>query len=324
MADALINLVEFAKGLSDPTASAMIEQFASSSDVLQTIPFKTVSQGVNRFDRETAEPAVAFRALNSEPEISYGDEETFQDIVAPISGLIEFDRIKLKRYGERKRMTYMKGQMKNGARVWTDTFINGDNASDPKEWDGLANRCVADSAGNVDGSTDDSRLIANATGSGGGALSLANLDKAIALVNAPTHILMSRDLLVKFQAAARSPTISNNQITMDMDSDLGRRVTRFGDLPILTGYPVGKGSTFLPYNEVAYGGGSAVTTSIYVASFREDGVCGIQTSEPEYIPVDTDRGIYERDLFEWDQGITVEDFYSALRLSSITNAAITA
>lgn len=324
MADSLINLVEFAKGLDDPTASAMIEQFAVSSDVLETIPFKNVNQGINRFDRETAEPAVAFRGLNEEPDISYGDEETFQDIVAPISGLIEFDRIKLKRYGERKRKTYMKGQMKKGARVWTSHFIDGDNSADPRDWDGMKRRCVADNAGNVDGSTDDSRLLANATGSGGGALSLANLDLAVSLVNAPSHILMSRRMKTKFEAASRSPTISNNQITMDMDSDLGRRVTRFGDIPILTGYPVGKDSDFLPFNEVAYGGGSAVTTSIYVVSFREDGLCGIQTSEPEFLPVDTDRGVFNRDLFEWDTGITQEDFYASLRLSSITDAAITA
>lgn len=326
MADENINLVEFAKGLSDPVASGMIEQFAASSDVLQTINFKTVSQGINRFERETSEPAVAFRALNEESDISYGTEEGFQDVCAPISGLIEFDRIKMKRYGERKRSLYMMGQMKNAARLWTDTFINGDNASDPREWSGMKARLKATGAAStdVDGSNDDSRLMANATGSGGGALSLAKLDKAIAQVNNPTHILMSRDLKTKFEAAARSPTISNNQITTDMDSQLGRRVTRFGDLPILTGYPVGKGSTFLPYNEVAWGGGSAVTTSIYIVSFREDGVSGIQTSAPEYIPVDTDRGVFQRDLFEWDQGITIEDFYSALRLSSITNAAITA
>lgn len=324
MADALINLVEFAQGLPDPVASGMIEQFARSSDVLEAMPFKSVSQGVNRFDRETSEPAVGFRALNAEPEISYGSEETFQDAVFPISGLIEFDRIKLKRYGERKRATYMMGQMKKGARVWTDTFINGDNSSDPKEWDGLKQRCKADATGSVDGTVDDSRLLANATGSGGGALSLAKLDKAIELVNEPTHILMSRDLRTKFQAAARSPSISNNQITMDMDSDLGRRVTRYGDIPIMIGYPVGKDSQFLPYNEVAYGGGSAVTTSIYVVSIREDGLCGIQTSEPEFMPVDTDRGVFMRDLFEWDCGITQEDFYASIRLSSITNAAITA
>lgn len=328
MADELINLVEFAKGLPDPISSGMIEQFAASSDVLSTIPFKTANQGLNRFDRETSEPTVAFRALNAEPEISYGSEETFQDACYPISGLIEFDRIKLKRYGERKRMLYMTGQMKKGARVWTDTFINGQNESDPKEFDGLKERLVATNAGaastDVDGSQDDSRLLANATGSGGAALSLAQLDLAVSLVNEPNAILMNRALRTKMQAAARSPSISNNQITMDMDSDLGRRVTRFGDIPILCGYEVSKGSTFLPFNEVAYGGGSAVTSSIYVVSFREDGVCGIQTSAPEFEAVDTDRGVFKRDLFEWDCGITIEDFYSAIRLSSITNAAITA
>jgi hypothetical protein len=324
MADDLINLVEFAKGLPDPTASGMIETFAASSDILAAMSFKAASQGVNRFDRETAEPNVAFRALNQEPEISYGDEETFQDICAPISGLIEFDRIKLKRYGQRKRITYMKGQMKNGARVWTDTLINGDNSSDPKEWNGLKKRCVADAAGNVDGSTDDSRLIANSTSSGGAALSLSNMDKCEDLVAEPSHWLASRRMRTKFKAAARNPSLTNNRFTDDYDSQLGRRVLRFGELPILIGYDVSKGSTFLPFNEVAYGGGSAVTTSLYLVSLREDGLCGIQTSEPEFLPVDTDRGIFERDLFEWDQGITVEDEYSIMRLSSISDAAIVA
>lgn len=324
MADELLNLVEFAKGHSDPTASGMIEQFARESDVLSTIGFKGVTQGVNVFDRETSEPAVNFRGINAEPEISHGSEERFQDIVAPISGLIEFDRIKLKRYGERKRALYMMGQMKNGSRVWTDTFINGDNSSDPKEWSGLKARLTADSAGNVDGSTDDSRLIANSTASGGGPLSLAVLDMAFDLTADLTHWLMSRRMLTKFKAAARDPSLTNNQVTDDYESELGRRVTRFQGKPILTGYTVSKGSAFLPFNEVAHGGGSAVTTSIYGVSFREDGVCGIQTSEPEFMPVDTDRGVFKRDLFEWDSGITIEDFYSAIRVSSVSNAAIVA
>ena len=325
MADENINLVEFAKGLEDSVASAMIEQFASQSDILEKgITFKSASKGLNVFDRETSEPAVAFRALNSEPDISYGSEEQFQDACYPISGLIEFDRIKLKRYGESKRMTYMMGQMKKGARVWTDTFINGDNSTDPKEWNGLKKRLVADSTGSVSGTVDDSRLIANATGSGGAALSLAILDRAEAMVAEGSHLLMSRQMQTRFKTAARSSTLTNNRITDDYDSQLGRRVTRFGDLEILTGYQVSKDSQFLPFNEVAYGGGSAVTTSMYIVSFREDGVSGIQTSAPEYIPVTTDRGVFQRDLFEWDQGITIEDFYSAIRISSITDAAIVA
>lgn len=328
MADENINLVEFAKGLDDPTAAGMIKQFANSSDVLETLSFKSAPQGRNVFDRETSEPAVGFRALNSEPEISYGTEEEFQDQCFPISGLIEFDRIKLKRYGERKKHTYMLGQMSKAARVFTDTFINGDNQSDPKEFDGLMQRFVATNGGaastDVDGSNDDSRLLANSTASGGAALSLATLDKAVDLVNRPTHLMMSRAMRTKMATAARDPNISNNRVTDDYDSNLGRRVTRFGELPILIGYEVSKDSQFLPFNEVAYGGGAAVTSSIYVASFREDGICGIQTGAPEFEPVDTDRGVFTRNLFEWDCGVTVEDFYAGLRVSSITNAAITA
>ena len=326
MADELINLVEFAKGLQNPLSSGMIEQFAKSSDVLSTMSFKFAKQGFNVFDRETAEPSVAFRALNSEPDISHGAEEEFQDAVYPISGLIEFDRIKLKRFGNRKRMVYMKGQMKKGARVWTDIFINGDNSTDPKEFSGLKVRAVATgvSASDVDGSKDDSRLVANNTSSGGGPLSLGQLDIAISQVADPTHILMARRGRTRFEAAARDPNLTNNRITTDFDSELGRRVTRFGDLPILVGYPVSKGSTFLPFDEVAFGGGGAVTGSIYVVSFREDGIVGIHTSPPEFEPVDTDRGIFKRDLFEWDVGITWEDFYAGLRLSSITDAAIVA
>jgi len=326
MADELINLVEFAKGMDNPLSSGMIEQFAASSDVLSTMPFKSAKQGLNRFDRETSEPNVAFRALNAEPEISHGSEESFQDSCFPISGLIEFDRIKLKRYGDRKRMVYMKGQMKKGSRVWTDTFINGDNASDPKEFTGMKQRCAATgaAAADVNGSNDDSRLIVNNVASGGGPLSLSMLDIAVDQVAEATHICVSRRLRTRFKAAARDPNLTNNRVTDDYDSQLGRRVLRFGDLPFLVGYEVSKDSSFLPFNEVAWGGGSAVTGSLYVVSFREDGVCGIQTSEPEFEPVDTDRGVFKRDLFEWDSGITQEDFYASDRLSSITDAAIVA
>lgn len=326
MADELINLVEYAKGLSDPIASAMIEQFVAESDVLRMIPFKTVTQGINVFDRETSIPTVAFRGINQEPEISYGTEERFQDQCYPISGLIEFDRIKKKRYGDGKRKVNMKGQMKAASRLWTDTFINGLNNADPHVFNGIKARCVATgaTAADVNGTKDDSRLVANSVASGGGPLSLSMLDRTIDVTANPNALLIPRLERTRFKAAARDPNLTNNRVTDDMDSNLGRRVLRYGDLPILVGYEASKQSAFLPFNEVAWGGGAAVTSSIYVMSFREDGVCGIQSGGPEYIAVDTDRGVFERDLFEWDCGITHEDWYSVTRLSSITDAPIVA
>lgn len=326
MPDELINLVEFAKGHADPLSSGMIEQLPNESDILRTISFKTASKGLNVFNRETSQPVVDFRALNEEPSISYGTEEQFQDACYPISGLIEFDRINQKRYGERKRILFMKGQMGAAARRWTDVFINGDNSTNPKLFSGLKPRLKATgvATADVNGSKDDSRLLANNVASGGGPLSLSMLDLAISQTNRATHIIMPRKMRTRFQAAARDMSLTNNRVSEDHEPDLGRRVLRFGGLEILVGYEVGKDSQFLPFNEVAWGGGAASTASIYVVSFREDGVSGIQTSEPEFIPVDTDKGVFLRDLFEWDCGITLEDFYSAMRLSSITDAPIVA
>ncbi len=324
MADELINLVEFAKGHTDPVASAMIETFATSSDVLEVIPFKSAEKGLNVFDRETSLPVVDFRALNAEPEISHGSEEQFQDACYPISGLIEFDRIKLKRYGERKRARYMMGQMKAGGRLWTDVFINGDNTTTPTQFTGLKARCVTDAAGNIDGRSDDSRLVVNNVASGGGPLSLSMLDRVLDQVADPTHILIGRHLKLRFHAAARDPNLTNNRVTDDYDSNLGRRVLRYGPIPFLSGYEVSRDSNFIPFDEVAYGGGAATTTSLYPVSLTEDGICGIQTSEPEFMAVDTDRGIFKRDLFEWDCGITWENEFAGARLSSISDAPIVA
>lgn len=323
MADTLINLPEFAKGINEPVRGAMIRQFAEGTDVFQALPFKTVRQGRNVFERETALPAVGFRAVNQEPEISHGGSEEFQDICAPISGLIEFDRIKLKRYGEEKKAQAMLGQMTSAARVWSDVMINGSQASNIRHFNGLKARCLAVGSGttSVDGSNTESRLIANSVASGGGAPSLSMLDLALSLVANPTHIIMPRKLRTRLIAASRNTSVSG--FVVHQEQEQGKMVTRYGadGLPILVGYPVSKDDGFLPFTEVGYGGGAAQTSSIYVVSMRMDGLCGIQTSAPEYEPVDTDRGVFKRDLFEWDAGITVEDRYSIIRLSSVTDAA---
>ncbi len=323
MADVYIELVEYARGLQDAIPSLLIEQFATESDVLQTIGFKIAKQGRNPFAREVELAGLAFRGINEDPEISHGQREEFQDMCYPISGLLEIDRVITNRYGEARQIQEMRGQMKRGAAIWTDTFIDGDNSTEPKEFSGLKARLVADSAGNIDGSTDDSRLLTNDTSSGGGALSLAKLDLAIDLVNGATHLLMSRRMKVKFIAAMRNTSLTGNVIHFEQES--GHPVLKYAELKILTGYPPSKNNTFLPFDEVGSGGGSAVTTSIYPVAFREDGVTGIHTQPPELVDVGvTDRGVQNRDLFEWDTGISIEDFYAAMRLSSITDATIAA
>lgn len=323
MADDLITLPEYAKGLEDPLARGMVQQFSESSDVLQVMPFKTVQQGRNVFDRNTALPAMQFRGLNEEPEISHGETEEFQDHCAPISGLLEVDRLKKKRYGEKKMVQDMAGQMIKASELWTQTFFDGDTTSSLREFDGIKRRLTDEGTGSVDGTNKQSRLLANSVASGGDALSLSQLDIAIRRTSRPSHLIMSPLMQTKFTQAMRNINLSGHVIHYEQEG--GNRVLMYGKLPILTGYDVSETDDILPFDEVGQGGGAAQCTSIYVVSFREDGVCGIQTSPFEVIPVGhTDRGIFHRNLAEWDSGITIEDKFSAMRVSSITDAAIAA
>lgn len=323
MPDELLTLPEYAKGLSDPLSRGMIQQFSETSDIMSVLPFKAVQQGRNVFDRNTALPAMAFRGLNQEPEISHGESQEVQDHCAPISGLLEVDRLKKKRYGERKMVQDMEGQMIRSSELWTQTFFDGDTSSEPREFDGIKRRTTDAGTGSVDGTNKQSRLIANSTSSGGAALSLAQLDIAIRRTARPSHLIMSPMMQVKFIAAMRNINLTGHVIHYEDQG--GNKVLNYGKLPILSGYDTSETDDILAFNEVGYGGGAAQTASIYVVSIREDGLCGIQTSPFEVVPLGhTDRGIFHRNLAEWDSGITIEDKYAVTRLSSITNAAIAA
>lgn len=321
--DDLITLPEYAKGLEDPMSRGMIQQFSETSDILSTLPFKNVQQGRNVYDRTTDNASMDFRGLNEEPNISHGETEEFQDHCAPISGLLEVDRLKKKRYGERKMVMDMSGQMVSASELWTQTFFDGDTASNPREFIGMKKRLTDRGTGSVDGSNKSSRLIANSTASGGGPLSLSQLDIAIRRTARPTHLIMSPMMQVKFIAAMRDINLTGHVIHYEQEA--GNNVLKYGKLPILYGYEQSKTDDILPFDEVALGGGAAQTTSIYVVSIREDGLCGIQTSPFEVTPLGhTDKGIFHRNLAEWDSGITIEDDFSCIRQSSITNAPIVA
>lgn len=80
-----------------------------------------------------------------------------------------------------------------------------------------------------------------------------------------------------------------------------------------------------PFDEVASGGGSAVTTSIYVASMKEGMFTGLQVEPMDVIDQgEIDSGPFLQTRIEWDFGICIEHPSALHRLTSITDAAITA
>lgn len=317
-------LPEYAKGQEDLKVRATIELFPEAVDFMGVIPFASAPAGVYRYQEEAELPDnMGFRALNEEPTAGHGLMNDVVEQTYPIAGNIDVDRRLIARHGPDRRAIEEQLQIKKKASIWANTFIDGDNKSNPREYSGLKTRLRAVGSGStsVDGSNYLSRVIANAQGSGGAALSLIQLDRAIGLVENPNAIIMPKAIKDRLPAAARDTGIGGF-ITHDRDGQ-GRPITRYGELPIYTGYGVSKFGEFLPFNEVAFGGGSAVTASIYIVRFDETGVCALEQSPMEVTDIGlTEGGTWYRTNIEHDVGMMVADPFSAIRLTSITNAAI--
>lgn len=307
-----MTLNEYAKNADAPLRRAVTELFAQTSDVLAAIPYENIMGGAYRYNLEATLGGIAFRGVNESYTPDVGIENPQVESLFIAGGEAEVDNFLLATQGAGRQAREEAKKIKQMARSVTDVIMGGNNASNPRQFEGLSRRLVG------------GQLIHNSASSGGAALSLGKLDEAIAAVKEPTHIICNRKFRdVHMKALLRNQTLQGNvQLSKD---DLGRPVTMYNGLPMLVGYEVGPDATFLPFNETGNGGGSAVTTSIYVVSFKEGHVWGIQNA-----PINaTDLGELEtkparKTRVEWFCGMVIENPYAAARLTSITDAAIAA
>lgn len=311
-----LTLVEYAKGLEPGPVRAMVEQFAASSDIFDALPFEGLSAGSATYEglREASLPSsMAFRGINESSTSGAGKLTPFSEKSYILDHDINIDRAIVDRHGPERLAQHVQMGVKAAGKLWTDVFVDGDNSDDPREFDGIKRRCERFS----------NRKITNSASSGGAALSLYKLDQAIANTREPSHILASWNLMPRFIQAARNTSLSGFVIqTWD---GVGTPKMTYAGIPILWGYKKDLHGVILPFSEVGSGGGSAVTTSIYVLGCGEMGLRGIQLkpltpSSPELLE---DKITY-RGHISWDVGLVDEHRYCMTRLTSITDAAFTA
>jgi hypothetical protein len=312
----IMTLVEYAKGLDAGSERAVVEQFAASSDIFEALPFEGLAAGAPTYEglREAALPSnLAFRAINEAAPQGTGKLSPFSEASYVFDYDIPVDRAILDRYGERRMAQHTMLATKAAGKLWTDNFFAGDNAANPRIFDGIQKR-----AGRYS-----NRTITNSAASGGAALSLYNLDRAIANTNDPTHIVASWNLMPRFIQAARNTTISG--FVIQSFDDIGKPKMTYNSIPILWGYRKDKFGVILPYTEVGSGGGSAVTTSMYVLSLGENGLRGIQLRPLASIGpyLKEDKITYNTHL-QWDVGLVDEHEYCLTRLTSIADSAFVA
>jgi hypothetical protein len=193
---------------------------------------------------------------------------------------------------------------------WSQALIKGDSTSDARLLDGLQVRL-----------TGTQKIAAGATANGT-PLSLAKLDEAIDAVDSPTALIMNKTMRRRLSAAARLSTVGG-YITYDLDA-FGRRVTRYNDLPILVLEQDNTGTDILPFTEAATSG-TATATSIYVVSFGEGMLQGIQSGVMDVRDLgEVQAQPVVRTRVEWYAGIALFHPRAAARLWSIADAAVVA
>jgi hypothetical protein len=308
MALTLVEAAKIYKG--DPIRSAIIEQFARSSEVLRTIPIETIQGTAMRYNREESLPGIGFRGVNEAFTEGTGIINPMTEPLVIAGGDLDVDRFIVQRMGEGTRTTHEMMKVKALSLNWTKTFIKGDQTTEPREFDGLQVRCTGN------------QLIAAGSTANGTPLSLAKLDELIDAVDNPTHLLMNKAMRRRLSAAARKYDVGG-YITYELDA-FGRRVTYYNDLPILI---VDKDSTntdILPFEEAA-SSGTATATSIYCVSFGEGMFNAIQGDDIDVRDLgEVDDSPVYRTRVEWDCGIAIYHGRAAARLWTISNAAVTA
>lgn len=309
----LITLGEYAKGLAqEDIRRPIIEMFTEYSDVMEALPFEGLKGSNYTGYREAVLPTPVFRGINEGSSSGHGTITPFQEATYIIDHDIDVDRAIIDRHGPERRNYEERMGITAFAQLWVNTFVYGDNSVNPRVFNGLAVR-----------SSKYSRDYHNSASSGGAALSLAQLDTAINNVKGATHILApyaSRPLWI---AAARTQTLTG--FVMQTWDEVGKLKISYAGLPFLWGYPKDFHTPVLQFNEVASGGGSAVTASLYVLALGEGNLRGIQIRplEPRDIGLLQDGKTYRTHL-AWDVGLVDEHVYCMARLDSWTNAAIVA
>jgi hypothetical protein len=308
MALTLVEAAKIALNEGKVFESAIIKQFASSSGILENIPFVDIAGNAYSYNREETLPGIGFRGVNEAYPESVGVLNPVTETLSILGGDLDVDKFVIDTMGVGVRSQHEMMKVRALALAWTQTFIQGDTATNPKSYDGLRKRLTG------------TQLISNGSTSGGDVLSLTNLDQAIDEVTNPTHIIMNKTMRRILTTAARNVNVGG-YITYDLDG-FGRRIAFYNELPIIVLDQDGSKSQILPFTETGAGGGTAQSASIYVVSFDTMGVHGLQNG-----------GMQVRDLGELNtqpvfrtrvehyQSIAVKDGQGASRLYGIKNGA---
>lgn len=255
-----LTLAEAKKHSRNPQEVAIITEL-SAGPLLSNLPFREVQGSGLFYKREENLGDVGFRNFNDGYDESYAEVRQYSEALKLFGGDIRVDRAIVELEGPQARAFQIQAKVRAMRLSFEALFFNGDSNSNAAEFDGLSVRLPAAQAGTH------SQVIDN----DGGALDLNKLDETIDAVDAQggqKYLLMSKSARRHLSAVARA----SGQIDI-MRSEFGGQQLVYGGLPVL--------EVDRDHKNVRILDGTPSDQSIYVVSFGNDHLTGIQNGGPQ-------------------------------------------
>ena len=304
-----LTLLEAAKSERDPARLAVIRELAEG-ELMRVIPFQDVEGEGVFYDVEQELPSVGFRGINETLDASYGVLNPQSERLKVLGAEVDVDTSIIDMRGPDVVGDQVRMKVTSMRMTFEDHFINGDESANPRAFDGLKRRINAGSSQAINMN---------------GALSLSALDELIDAVDAmggQKVLIMNKKMRRRLNTASRATSIGGF-INYELDS-FGRRVTQYGDVPIIVTDVNAQNQPVQPFTETSSSTsiycvalGDLLTTAIQGRARGQFGISVRALGEVPDAPVDRTR-------IEWYCGMAIYNGRSASRLYGVTDAAVVA
>lgn len=304
-----LTLLEAAKSERDPARLAVIREL-SEGELMSIIPFQDVEGEGVFYDQEGELPAVGFRGINETLDATYGVLNPQAERLKILGSEVDVDTALIDMRGPQAIADQVQMKVRSMRLTFEDHVINGDETTNPRAFDGLKRRINVGSSQAINMN---------------GALSLSALDELIDACDAvggEKVLIMNKKMRRRLNTASRNSSIGG--FINYSQNEFGRRVTQYGDVPIVITDVNAANQQIMPFTE------ASSSTSIYCVAFgdllttalqgRARGQFGVSVralGEVPDAPVDRTR-------IEWYCGMAVMNGRSAARLYGVTDAAVVA
>jgi Phage capsid family len=304
-----LTLVEAAKLSQDTLQRGVIETFARTSSVLELLPFMDIAGNAYAYNVEGALPGIGFRDVNEGYTESTGVINPASERLYIAGGDVDVDRFIIQTRSNINDVRAIHTEMKAKALALaiTNQFFNGDQAVDPKGFDGLKKRLTGKQV-----------ISAKPDGSSGAPLTITMLDELIdAVEGEPDVIFCSKAMRREIKKVLQN----HNGYSESSYDAFGRPVMTYGGIPIRVVETDQAGNEILGFNETE--GSDNDTASIYAVKFGpEQYVSGLQNGG---VSVRDLGELNEKPVFrtriEWYVGMAVFHPRAAARLKGIKKSS---